>query len=61
MKLKQRIDKSEPYFVHIGYTLASEQVHRKKRGQGYKSKLKMRDCVKKRLDKLRKYWKMALK
>lgn len=62
MKVKQKLDKSEPYFVQIGYTYASEMVKYYRRGKGRKRhKPKMRDCVKQRLDKLKKYWRLALK
>lgn len=70
-KVKHRIEKWEPYFVHIGYTFASEglryyQKLRKRNGQLRKGwfkpdKLKMRPVVKARQDKLHKYWGMALK
>ena len=63
MKNKQRIDKSEPYYVHIGYTFAYELKKAKRYRQGkYRHvKLKIRPVVQKRLDKLHKYWGLALK
>ena len=62
MKAKQRIDKSEPYFVHIGYTFACELKKCKRYGKGRnRYTFKMRECVKKRLDKLNKYWGLAVK
>ena len=67
-KTKQRMEKSEPYFVHIGYTFACEGLRyytkTMKRGKfnwKKKPKLKMRPVVKARQDKLKKYWGMALK
>ena len=63
MKTKQRIDKSEAYFVHIGYTYANELKKAKrydKRRFRY-VKLKVRPCVQARLDKLSKYWGISLK
>lgn len=61
MKNKQRIDKSEPYFVHIGYTYANELKKTKLYQKGRYKKLKTRNSVQKRIEKLHKYWKMALK
>lgn len=62
MRIKQRIDSNEPYFVHIGYTYANELRKSKRYGKGRnRYKFKMRDCVKKRLAKLDKYWGMSLK
>ncbi len=61
LKVKQRIDKSEPYFVHIGYTLACEDKKTKLYRKGRYLKLKMRPVVQARLDKLKKYWRMSLK
>lgn len=70
-KVKQRMEESDPYFVHIGYTFACEgmryyQKLRKRKDQLRKGwykppKLKMRPVVKARQDKLQKYWDMALK
>lgn len=62
LKVKQRIDKSEPYFVHIGYTFAYE-LKKSKRYQSGKLRhvrLKIRPCVQARLDKLYRYWGKAL-
>ncbi len=63
MKAKQRIDKSEPYFVHVGYTYARELLKTRRfiKVRCRYEKLKIRDCVKARMDKLHKYWGMALK
>lgn len=61
LKVKQRIDKSEPYFVHIGYTLACESKKTKHYKKGRYLKLKIRPVVQKRIDKLKKYWRMSLK
>lgn len=61
MKVNQRIDKSEPYFVHIGYTFAceSKKTHLYKKGRYLK--LKVRAVVQERLGKLKKYWRISLK
>lgn len=59
----QMIEASEPYFVHIGYVYTHE-LRRYKRKDGKLSrrgKLKIRSCVKKRLEKLNKYWGESLK
>lgn len=61
MKRKQRIDKSEPYFVHIGYTLACESKRTKRYKKGRYLRLKVRPVVQARIDKLKKYWKRSLK
>lgn len=71
MKNKQRIDQSEEYFVHVGYTFAQESLRyyvklRKRNGQlkkdWYKpNKLKVRPVVEARLKKLNKYWTRSLK
>lgn len=60
-KPKQKIASNEPYFVHIGYTYANELKKSKKKIKYRYIKLKIRDCVQKRLDKLNKYWGMSLK
>ena len=60
-RVKQRIDKSEPYFVHIGYTLACEARKTKRYKKGRYFNLKVRLVVQARIDKLKKYWKMSLK
>lgn len=66
-KAKQRIDKSESYFVHVGYTFACESLRYylkpKRRGKyGWQklTKLKVRPVVKARQDKLNKYWGLGL-
>lgn len=63
MKAKQRIDKTEPYFVHIGYTFANELKKSKRYNKSRYCyvKLKVRPCVQARLNKLYKYWGMSLK
>jgi hypothetical protein len=61
LKVKQRIDKSEPYFVHIGYTYAYELKKAKRYDKGRYIKLKIRPVVQARLDKLDRYWKDSLK
>lgn len=60
-KVKQRIDKSEPYFVHIGYTFACELKKTKLYSKGRYLKLKVRTVVQERIDKLKKYWRRSLK
>ena len=62
MKNKQKMDKSEPYFVHIGYTYAYELRKHKRYPVGkYYQPMKIRECVQVRLDKLNAYWKRSLK
>lgn len=61
LKVKQRIDKSEPYFVHIGYTYANELKKTKRYKKGKYLSLKVRSVVQARIDKLKKYWKRSLK
>lgn len=63
LKVKQRIDKSEPYFVHVGYTYANELKKTKLRikRKGKYLNLKVRPVVQTRIDKLKKYWKRSLK
>lgn len=61
LKVKQRIDKSEPYFVHIGYTFACESKKAKLYRKGRYLKLKVRPVVQARLDKLKKYWQLGVK
>lgn len=61
MKRKQRIDKSEPYFVHIGYTFACESRKTVLYKNSRYKKLKVRPVVKARLEKLKKYWQMGCK
>lgn len=62
---KQLMESNEPYFVHIGYTYAHELLKYKRRNGRERlvrrGKLKIRGCVKKRLDKLNKYWGESLK
>lgn len=60
---KQKMDKTEAYYVHIGYTFANELIKRKRYRTGKQRhvKLKVRPCVQARLDKLWRYWGMALK
>ncbi len=65
MKNKQYVDKSEPYFVHIGYTYVCEL--RKYKLKKYNGKwmnyrtMKMRPCVANRIAKLERYWRASLK
>lgn len=61
LKVKQRIDKSEPYFVHIGYTYANELKKTKRYRKGKYLKLKTRPCVQARINKLKLYWRMSLR
>lgn len=60
-KSGQTIDASEPYFVKIGFTYAHELKFTKKRSGGRYLKLKVRPIIQRRIGKLKKYWKMALK
>ena len=57
----QRIDSSEPYFVKVGFTFAHELKKTRRRKGGRYLKLKIRPCVKARLDKLHMYWARACK
>lgn len=63
MKTKQKMDKSEPYFVHVGYTFAYELKKHKRYATGKQRhvSLKIRPCVQARLDKLYRYWGKGLK
>jgi hypothetical protein len=60
-KVKQRIDKSEPYFVHVGYAFVNELRlrHPQRRLKGKYSNTKVRTVVQARLAKLKKYWGLA--
>lgn len=59
-KYKQRIDKSEPYFVHIGYTFVNEMKRCKRPAKYRYKKLKITPAKQARIDKLERYWKAAL-
>lgn len=56
----QSIDRSEPYFVKVGFTYAHEMKKTKRYKKGRYLQLKVRPCVQARIDKLKLYWKMAL-
>lgn len=56
----QSIDRSEPYFVKVGFTYAHEMKKKKPYKNGRYLQLKVRPCVQERLDKLRLYWKLAV-
>lgn len=60
-KRKQRIDKSEPYMVHIGYTYINELKKKKQKVQYRYRNLKTTPAKQRRLDKLKKYWKRSIK
>lgn len=57
--IKQKIDSSEPYFVHVGFAFACESRKTKLYRKGRYLKLKVRPVVKKRLDKLKRYCKLG--
>lgn len=56
----QSIDRSEPYFVKVGFTYAHELKKTKRYKKGRYLQLKVRPCVQARLDKLKRYWKLAV-
>lgn len=62
---KQKIDKSEPYFIHVGYTFTHESLkyYMPYKGKGRRTrvvKLKVRSSKQRYLAKLNKYWKLSL-
>lgn len=57
----QTIDRRDEYFVKIGFTYAHELKKTKRYKKGRYLQLKVRPCAQERLDKLKRYWKLALK
>ena len=57
----QLIDRNEMYFVHVGFTYVNELKKQKKKVRYRYQNLKTTPAKQRRLDKLKRYWKRALK